>query len=187
MSESASKNRFDFPYSNFPDDSAFSAARAHFRLPLLSNLQVDLKANGERDVAAVYNLKPERIVQVVAHKPVSLVERKESEGVIAIPISTPPDTDMVTLKNSTHLLHADRPLAGDKPSEDRGPCFQLNNFHPDSTYQRREGVGLKDRTVAFLKSHFNLPSRRVTFQSGLAGEVSDHAFVRQKIRSILIL
>ncbi|KAJ7477392.1 Fungalysin metallopeptidase-domain-containing protein [Mycena latifolia] len=76
-----------------------------------------------------------------------------------------------------------------------GRGLKLNTFHPASTFEtfgegidhplrKRADVGLEDRTLAFVQSHLNLGEDAVAFKSGFAGEVSEHAFVRQTIDGI---
>ncbi|KAJ7182352.1 Fungalysin metallopeptidase-domain-containing protein [Mycena crocata] len=76
-----------------------------------------------------------------------------------------------------------------------GRGLKLNTFHPESTYEtfgegidhplrKREETSLEDRTLAFIESHLNVGSDAVSFKSGFAGEVSEHAFVRQSIDGI---
>ncbi|KAJ7271283.1 Fungalysin metallopeptidase-domain-containing protein [Mycena haematopus] len=76
-----------------------------------------------------------------------------------------------------------------------GRSLELNTFHPESTYKtfgegidhaltRRAGVTLSEKALAFIQSHLSVPADTVAFKSGFAGEVSDHAFVRQTIDGI---
>ncbi|KAJ7155333.1 Fungalysin metallopeptidase-domain-containing protein [Mycena filopes] len=88
--------------------------------------------------------------------------------------------------SSKHATHRVRNLA-------RG--LTLNTFHPESTYEtfgegidhplrKREEANLEDRTLAFIQSHLGVAADAVSFKSGFAGEVSEHAFVRQSINGV---
>ncbi|KAJ7093265.1 Fungalysin metallopeptidase-domain-containing protein [Mycena belliarum] len=88
-----------------------------------------------------------------------------------------------TSKHATHRLRA------------VGRGLTLNTFHPASTFEtfgkgidhplnKRADVGLEDRTLAFVQSHLGVGTDAVAFKSGFAGEVSEHAFVRQAIDGI---
>ncbi|KAJ7895239.1 Fungalysin metallopeptidase-domain-containing protein [Mycena olivaceomarginata] len=76
-----------------------------------------------------------------------------------------------------------------------GRGLQFNTFHPESTYQtfgegiehplrKRVEASIEDRALAFIQAHLDVPADAVSFKSGFAGEVSDHAFVRQAIDGI---
>ncbi|KAJ6572791.1 Fungalysin metallopeptidase-domain-containing protein [Mycena vulgaris] len=76
-----------------------------------------------------------------------------------------------------------------------GRGLQLNTFHPESTYEtfgegidhplrKRAEATLEERTLAFVQSRLNVGTDGVAFRSGFAGEVADHAFVRQTIDGI---
>ncbi|KAJ6620189.1 Fungalysin metallopeptidase-domain-containing protein [Mycena sp. CBHHK59/15] len=88
--------------------------------------------------------------------------------------------------SSKHATHRVRSIS---------PTLQLTTFHPASTFEtfgegidhpltKRADVNLEDRTLAFVQSHLGINADAVTFKSGFAGEVSEHAFVRQTIAGI---
>ncbi|KAJ7108331.1 Fungalysin metallopeptidase-domain-containing protein [Mycena epipterygia] len=89
----------------------------------------------------------------------------------------------VSSKHATHRLRT------------VGRGLKLNTFHPESTFEtfgegidhplrKRKEVSLEDRTLAFVQSHLGIAADAVAFKSGFAGEVADHAFVRQTIDGI---
>ncbi|KAF7372721.1 Extracellular metalloproteinase mep [Mycena sanguinolenta] len=76
-----------------------------------------------------------------------------------------------------------------------GRGLALNTFHPESTYMtfgqgiahpltKRADVGLEEKALAFIQSHLDIGADAVVFKSGFAGEVADHAFLRQLIDGI---
>ncbi|KAJ6448194.1 Fungalysin metallopeptidase-domain-containing protein [Mycena sanguinolenta] len=76
-----------------------------------------------------------------------------------------------------------------------GRGLELNTFHPESTYTtfgegiahpliKRAEVTLEEKALAFIQSHLNIAPDAVVFKSGFAGEVAEHAFLRQAIDGI---